>query len=457
MPHRHRTPEIFPLAGRAFPHLPLSGRNFRGQLQFTACSGRTSMERDGALYELHPNVSPSLGSPTAMDLFSGAGGLTLGLLNAGFDVRLASDWSAGCARTHRRNFPSVPFRLADISKVDGDELLAQAGLAKGELDLLIGGPPCQGFSILGQRLLEDPRNRLFGEFIRITGELSPRVAVIENVPGLATLGGGVLLREIGEAFEQLGYDVDCAELLAAQYGVPQMRWRMFFIAWRRDQGVRSGFPKTTHGRLGIGDLVPNRTVTPEQLAGFVTIREAISDLPVIRSGEVCHAYSRAPGCPYQTAMRLGCTDGLHNHYAPKLSSLNLERIKSLRPGQDWRNLTPELLPEGMKRALRKDHTRRFRRMCWDGVARSIITRFRDPKSGEYTHPSQDRTISIREGARIQSFPDWFAFEGTYTDQYDQVGNAVPPLLAKAVGEQIARALRGERDGARVKSRYRIYA
>lgn len=416
------------------------------------------MERDAKLYHLYPESSPGSGSPTAMDLFSGAGGLTLGLLNAGFDVRLASDWSAACARTHRRNFPAVPFRLADISRVHGDELLAQAGLAKGELDLLIGGPPCQGFSILGQRLLQDPRNRLFSEFIRITGELMPRVAVIENVPGLATLAGGVLLREIGTAFEELGYQVDCAELLAAQYGVPQMRWRMFFVAWRKDQGVsRCGFPTPTHGRLGIGDLVPNRTVRPEQLAGFVTIREAIADLPVVRSGEVVGVYSGRPRCEYQAAMRAGCSEELHNHYAPRMSPINLERIKSLRPGQDWRDLPRELLPEGMKRALRKDHTRRFRRMCWDGVARSIITRFRDPKSGEYTHPNQDRTISIREAARIQSFPDWFAFEGSYTDQYDQVGNAVPPLLAKAVGLQIARTLKGYRGEAPVKSRYRIYA
>ena len=337
------------------------------------------MERHRTTYELHPAAQPGA-ALTAVDLFSGAGGLTLGLRNAGFDVRLASDWSPACARTHRRNFPDVAFRLADISKVSGDELLAQARLAKGELDLLIGGPPCQGFSILGQRLLEDSRNRLFGEFIRITGELLPRVAVIENVPGLATLAGGVLLREIGAAFAELGYEVDCAELLAAQYGVPQMRWRMFFVAWRKDQGLaRCGFPRPTHGSSGIGDLVPNRTVKKEQLNGFVTIREAISDLPVVSRGMQVDVYRGPARCAYQKAMRTGCTYELYNHYAPRLSDINLERIKALRPGQDWRDLPRDLLPEGMKRALRKDHTRRFRRMHWDGVARSIITRFRDPK------------------------------------------------------------------------------
>jgi DNA (cytosine-5)-methyltransferase 1 len=135
----------------------------------------------------------------------------------------------------------------------------------------------------------------------------------------------------------------------------------------------------------------------------------------------------------------------------------MERLRVLKPGQDWRSLPHDLLPAGMQRALRKDHTRRYRRMQWDGIARSIITRFRDPKSGEYIHPEQHRTISIREAARIQSFPDWFVFEGNLSQQYDQVGNAVPPLLARAVGLEI-RAMLGASEAIRhvaVKSRYRI--
>lgn len=395
---------------------------------------------------------------TAIDLFSGAGGLTLGLLNAGFDVLLSSDINAACAATHSHNLPHVRFHLGDVSRLSGEDLSMMAGVAPEELDLLIGGPPCQGFSILGQRLLSDPRNRLFGEFIRIAGELRPKVAVIENVPGLATLGRGVLLREIGQAFDELGYDVDCAELLAAQYGVPQMRWRMFFVAWRRDLGIRGGgFPVPTHGSCGIGDLVPNRTVRPDQTSGFVTIGDAIGDLPAITSGGERFHYDAPPSSPYQAAMRAFSGEELHNHYAPRLAAANLARIAALRPGQDWRDLPHDLLPDGMKRAHRKDHTRRFRRMAWNGVARSIITRFRDPKSGEYTHPEQTRTISIREAARIQSFPDWFEFKGNHSDQYDQVGNAVPPLLAAAVGREIAEALVEARSAAPVKSRYKIYA
>lgn len=395
----------------------------------------------------------------AVDLFCGAGGITLGLLQAGFDVRFCADISAACGSTHERNFPVLPFHQLDVSKIDGSDVLRLARVRAGELDLLIGGPPCQGFSIIGQRAIDDPRNGLLGRFLKIAFAVKPKAIVIENVPGLATLGGGAVLEEIGNAFDAGGYDVHCAELLAAQYGVPQMRWRVFFVAWRRSLGLLGGgFPSPTHGRTSIGDLVPNRTLSKSEMEGFITIGEAIGDLPPVGSGEINGLYSGHPSSQYQRTMRVGLRTELHNHYAPRMSEANLARIRYLKPGQDWRDLPIELLPPSMRRALRKDHTRRYRRMSWDGVARSIITRFRDPKSGEYIHPDQTRTISIREAARIQSFPDWFEFMGNYSDQYDQVGNAVPPLLANAVAAEIAAVLSGAtRNVVPVKSRYRIVA
>lgn len=395
--------------------------------------------------------------PTAIDLFSGAGGITLGAANAGFNVLLCSDYNEACELTHKRNFPTIPFIRAQVERLSGQDLLAATGLQEGELDLLIGGPPCQGFSIIGQRDFWDERNGLFRHFLRLAAEMQPKCVVIENVTGLATLRKGEVLREIGAAFAEAGYNVDCAELLAAQYGAPQMRWRMFFIGWRFDQKKSGGFPLPTHGRAGIGDLVPNRTLQPEDSKGFVTIFDAIGDLPPINAGELGTTYTGRPGTPYQTAMRTGATKQLANHYAARMSEQNMARLRRLKPGQDWRSLPRELLPSGMQRALRKDHTRRYRRMTWDGIARSIITRFRDPKSGEYIHPDQHRTISIREAARIQSFPDWFVFEGSYSEQYDQVGNAVPPLLARAVALEIRKMLRSSKETRRppVKSRYRI--
>jgi DNA (cytosine-5)-methyltransferase 1 len=390
---------------------------------------------------------------TAIDLFSGAGGISIGLANAGFRVILASDFSESCAATHRRNMPDVPFITADIADLSPAEILRAAGLRRGELDLLIGGPPCQGFSILGARQHDDPRNGLIGQFFRIAEGLRPKVLVIENVPGLATLDGGAYLREIASGFSRLGYTSSCAELLAAQYGAPQMRWRMFFVGVRDDARISMpSFPAVTHGRRGIGELVPNRTIGPDDMAGFLSARDAIADLPAVASGESNSMYDKAPASAFQVAMREG-SNHLHNHYAARMAPINLARFKHLKPGQDWRDLPFDLLPPGMQRALRKDHTRRFRRMTWDGVPRSVITRFRDPKSGEYIHPEQDRTITIREAARLQAFPDWFVFEGTITSQYEQVGNAVPTLLAKAMATEVRRALLGGSDTVAFRSRY----
>lgn len=324
------------------------------------------------------------------------------------------------------------------------QIFKMTGLRAGELDLLIGGPPCQGFSIIGARVIHDPRNDLFREFLRLGKALQPRCMVIENVPGLATLAGGMILRDILDGLHASGYTVGFAELLAAQYGVPQMRWRMVFVAFRKDLDIPPvmGFPKPTHGRRGIGELVPNCTIIPADTAGFVTTREAIGDLPPVGPGEEVATYEGRARSAYQREMRAGLKNELYNHYAPNLSPQNLARLRALREGQDWRDLPRELLPEGMKRALRKDHTRRYSRMTWEGIPRSIITRFRDPKSGEYTHPEQHRTISIREAARIQSFPDRFKFEGSHSEQYDQVGNAVPPGLAKAIAIEVKACLGG---------------
>lgn len=381
---------------------------------------------------------------TAVDLFSGAGGISLGLQSAGYDVLLANDLDAASARTHRRNFPNVSFIEGDVRELTGSLVRRRTGLRKGELDLLVSGPPCQGFSIIGARVAEDPRNDLFRESLRLAAELHPKCLVIENVPGLATLNGGRVLAALSEGYRALGYTFSFAELLAAQYGVPQMRWRMIFVGFRRELGIPEamGFPKPTHGRLDVGDLVPNCTIHSEDTAGFVTTREAIGDLPATGPGEEVRAYKGPPICDFQCRMREGLKKQLYNHYAPRLSRQNLDRIAALKAGQDWRDLPFELLPAGMQRAKRKDHTRRYSRMTWDGIPRSIITRFRDPKSGEYTHPEQHRTITIREAARIQSFPDWFSFEGNHNEQYDQVGNAVPPGLAQAIGREVAACLTG---------------
>lgn len=381
---------------------------------------------------------------TAIDLFSGAGGASLGLVRAGWDLRLATDVDLACSLTHRANLPGE-FLTSDLRSVDSAKVMNAADIAPGQLDMLFAGPPCQGFSIIGSRVIWDKRNNLFREVLRIASDLRPQCVVIENVPGLVTLAGGAYLHAILEGLSEVGYEAACAELLAAQYGAPQMRWRMIIIAWRRDLDIPAGygFPLPTVGEARIGDLLPNCTIPAWQLEGFVTAREAIGDLPPVVAGEEGTRYVGPPASPYQKTMREGLNGELSNHYAARLSPTNLARLARIKPGQDWRDLPHELLPSGMQRALRKDHTRRYRRMTWEGVPRAVITRFRDPKSGEYTHPEQDRTITIREAARLQGFPDSFVFHGPRSSQYEQVGNAVPTQLAEAIALEIRRCLDGQ--------------
>lgn len=385
---------------------------------------------------------------TAVELFAGAGGLSLGFEQADPRCRVAyaTDIDEACEATYKANHATSCFERRDVREVQAAHVRDIAG---GSVDFLIGGPPCQGFSIIGARDPEDERNDLFNYYLDLVQELRPKAVLMENVPGMLTLGGGEVVREILRRLDAIGYRAACREVVAAQYGVPQMRWRLVFIGWRADLGLDDcGFPDPTHGRALIGQLRQNGTNDPELLEGMITAGEALRDLPPVAAGGQNNEYVPPKELTtYQRQMRErlieeGRPGTLFNHYAPALSPQNIERIKALKPGQDWRDLPRHLLPPGMQRAKKKDHTRRFRRMRWDTVPRAVITRFRDPKSGEYIHPEQERTISIREAARIQSFPDWYEFKGRLDQMYDQVGNAVPPLMAQAIVREMIACLEG---------------
>ncbi len=307
---------------------------------------------------------------SAIDLFSGAGGASLGLTGSGYDLRLAVEIHPEYGMTHAANLPGQ-FLAADLRAVDADKVTCAADVGPGELDVMFAGPPCQGFSMIGSRVVWDERNNLFLEVLRLARDLRPRVVVIENVPGLLTLADGAYLRAILGGLQDSGYRAACAELLAAQYGAPQMRWRLVIIAWRDDLGIPPGygFPAPSHGPAEIGDLLPNCTIRTEETRGFVTTREAIGDLPTVQAGGQIDRYVGPPSSAYQKTMRAGLAHELHNHYAANLSAANLERLRLLEPGQDWRDLPHEMLPPGMQRALRKDHTRRYRRIA--GVPRPV--------------------------------------------------------------------------------------
>jgi DNA (cytosine-5)-methyltransferase 1 len=351
------------------------------------------------------------------------------------------------AETHRQHIPGLIFEC-DIRKLSKTDYLRGAELKCGELDLLFAGPPCQGFSVIGTRKVSDTRNSLFREVLRATRAMRPKSVVIENVPGLISLADGYYLRSVLLGLKRLGYQAACAELLAAHYGAPQMRWRLVIVGWREDLDIPAGFgfPVPTHGKSAIGDLISNVPISDEACKGFISTKAAIGDLPPVLAGQTGYEYLGPPRSAFQrqarkteSGTRMDFRE-LHDHYAAALGEATLTRLRLLKPGQDWRDLPYELLPPSMKRAQRKDHTRRYRRMTWDGIPRAIITRFRDPKSGEYTHPDQDRTITIREAARIQGFPDWYSFSGSNTSKYSQVGNAIPVPLASAIALEVSRCL-----------------
>lgn len=359
---------------------------------------------------------------TVIDLFCGAGGLSEGFRQAGFHVRAGNDFFDAAGETFSSTHRQSTFLPGPIQKHSAQDFLKVAGLRVGQLDVLVGGPPCQGFSVYNhQRGLHDERSSLYLEYLRIVDGLQPRWVVLENVTGMTSAGGGAAIDAIKEGLEAIGYVVKEKILRAEEYGVPQERRRIVFVGNRIGKPVE--FPVQTHG----ANLIP-----------FVNIRDAIGDLPGLMNGQELgpQNYGSEPRSDFQTAMRAG-SNAVQNHAAAKLSKVNLERLKHIPQGGSWRDIPFELLPEGMKRAKRSDHTKRYGRLSWEGLASTILTKC-DPHWGAYFHPEQHRTLTVREAARLQSFPDWFVFQGSRTDQYTQVGNAVPPLLGKAIANSISR-------------------
>jgi len=379
---------------------------------------------------------------TMLDLFAGAGGLSEGLSEAGFHSLFASEIVPVYANTYKLNHPGAKVFTADIRSLDAGEVLSDLGLDRGQLDLLAGGPPCQGFSINAPvRSVLDQRNHLFKEYLRFVDTFAPKAVLIENVPGLVSFEHGATLHAILDALAQLGYGADVRILGAAYYGVPQMRWRTIILGLRGKILPSVAFPEPIYH----APIRPNFTTTfdgqmlvklpaPEVSAAFTTVKEAIGDLPPLmcgERGEEVKKYISEPFCGYQRRLRVG-SPGVYNHEAPRLSEINLERLKYIKPGGNWTDIPDDLLPKGMKLANRGDHTKRYGRVTADGLASTILTKC-DPHWGAYFHYEQERSFTVREAARIQSFPDHYIFTGTIAEQFAQVGNAVPPLLAEAVG------------------------
>jgi DNA (cytosine-5)-methyltransferase 1 len=385
---------------------------------------------------------------SAIDLFCGAGGITEGFRQAGFHCLYGNDLNLNAIETFHSNHKHTWADSRPIQQVDAKEVRRKFGLRKGELSVVTGGPPCQGFSINApERFLDDPRNALFRHYVRFIDEFEPQTLVFENVPGMLSLANGHIFDRVQRELKKHGYHLSTGILFAAHYGVPQERWRLIIIGSRRIPPPQ--LPEPTHFATGRANFRGGRTLTfrlvpleRQTLLPAVNVEDALSDLPRLemgQGGEVLH-YDRKATSEYAKRLRGGCEE-TYNHYAASLSPQNRERLRHIKPGGSWRDIPHNLLPLGMKRARKSDHTKRYGRLRAEGLAGTIMTKC-DPHWGPVFLPDQDRALTVREAARLQSFPDSYRFLGPRVSQYEQVGNAVPVLLAKAIAEAISEHLLG---------------
>ncbi|HEX8617063.1 MAG TPA: DNA (cytosine-5-)-methyltransferase [Thermoanaerobaculia bacterium] len=366
--------------------------------------------------------------PIAVDLYCGSGGLSRGLELGGWHVGYAMDWDKHAAETHRQNFPSSVTQCADVRTITGGDIQRAVG---GAVALVAGGPNCQGVSERGLRTPDDPRNFMFPEFLRIVDELRPTAFLMENVPGLAHRHNYQLLRRIFSEFEKLGYNCAADVLLAADYGVPQLRYRFVMIGTIAP--VKLTFPAKRHSDGSQGPLL---------LPPYVTVDEALSDLPGVSDGREALAYRTPPTNAYQRTMR-GNNTGVWNHVCSDTEEINLLRASHVPEGGNWKDIPPDLLPDRFFACRMTDHSTTYARLRRDAPAFTITSLFGNITAGAFTHPVENRALSVREGARLQSFPDDFRFYGPRHSQYRQIGNAVPPLLAAAIGRHLLALLRGD--------------
>ncbi|MHA2788684.1 DNA cytosine methyltransferase [Corynebacterium sp. S7] len=343
---------------------------------------------------------------TAVDLFAGVGGLSEGFRQAGFNVLLANEWDKSIAQSYTHNHPHTRMIVDDITNLPIPKTFRSL---RDKTEIVFGGPPCQGFSQKGSRkTIQDERNYLFKYFVKVVEYLHPQYFVMENVPNLLTSENGLFKNEISEMFQEIGYSVNAGVLNASDFGVPQNRRRAIIIG-----------------------TLDNRAIElPKILTEKIPLWDAISDLAYLNSGEGTEIseYLNEPTTQYQREARLD-SDRLFNHRATNHSKIALERLAMIPPlgGRDF------LPPEHRTKSI---YSGTWSRMDPQAQAVTITTRFDTPSSGRFTHPFLDRAITVREAARIQSFPDTYQFIGTKTSQMKQVGNAVPPKLGFAIANQI---------------------
>lgn len=373
-----------------------------------------------------------MGKPVAIEFFCGVGGMTLGFEEAGFNVVAGFDNDKRNVEYHRVNFPHSKTFEEDVAALSGDDVLKLTGLAAGSIGLLFGGPPCQGFSEIGRKDRKDSRNLLILDFARLIRQLRPKYFVVENVRGLLYSYSEKIRKSFVRRVRRAGYDVvwPIKVLDATQYGVPQKRMRAFILGYRKDMPP----PEYPAPFSSDGSAIP-----------VPTVADAIGDLPDIAQFEDLLTEDGYMGdlgdpSPYAAKLRAKSTNG-YPQRGPKLTGC-MRTVHSTQTERRFASTPPGTYEESS----------RCYRLKLDGVAFTLRAGS-DVKNGSFTaarpiHPIQPRCITTREAARLHSFPDWFRFHPTKWHGFRQVGNAVPPLFAKAVASAVLKALQGAAEESR---------
>ncbi|MGI6484407.1 MAG: DNA cytosine methyltransferase [Candidatus Dojkabacteria bacterium] len=359
----------------------------------------------------------------AFDLFAGAGGLSYGfLLTKRFNIIGANEILKDAGTSYKLNHPETKVIIKDICELTKEDIEKEIDSSIEDIDIVIGGPPCQAYSTAGKRLMSDPRALLFQEYIRMLRELNPKIFVFENVKGLLSMQKGELFKRIIKEFQFLGFNVYAKLLNSADFGVPQQRERVIVVGTKLKKEYL--FPNPTHYNPEIGSNLFSSNLKP-----YLTLGEAISDLPSLSNNDKKNQYATPPQNDFQKLMRKNMQGELTEHSSPRNSEWLIEIMEMMPEGGSPKDLPEELRPKS-------GFGNSYCRLWWDKPSTTITRNLGTPSSARCIHPIDSRPLSTREGARLQSFPDSYLFYGSKSSKNLQIGEAVPPLFANAIAKSI---------------------